>query len=378
MLSFWENKHLIHYDYIVIGSGITGLSTACSIKEMKPKANVLVLERGLFPTGASTKNAGFACIGLFTEKASDLKLMGEQSFLQLIEDRKNGLLRLRKRLGDEHIDYQNNGGYELIMHKQQVHQDEVEAMNQLLYPLFRKQVFSFQPQLVQQFGFSSDFVSNVIVNPLEGQIDTGKMIQSLYRYAGFLQVKVITGAEVLGFNEVANGVEVQVKNPMAEEPIYFKTGKLAVCTNAFTKQLLPDIEITPGRGQVLATSPIPDLKFKGVFSFDDGYYYFRNFENRIIFGGGRNLDFETETTTAFGFNKQIMNQLEFYLEEMIVPGTPYQIEQRWSGIMAFGKDKLPVLKKVSNNIAVGARLNGMGIALGSKIGDDLATLLVKN
>jgi glycine/D-amino acid oxidase-like deaminating enzyme len=80
MLSFWEQKELIHYDYIVVGSGITGLSTACVIKERKPNAHILVLERGLLPTGASTKNAGFACIGSLSEKVYDLALMGEDWF----------------------------------------------------------------------------------------------------------------------------------------------------------------------------------------------------------------------------------------------------------------------------------------------------------
>jgi hypothetical protein len=61
---------------------------------------------------------------------------------------------------------------------------------------------------------------------------------------------------------------------------------------------------------------------------------------------------------------------------MILPGNKMKIEQQWSGIMAFGKNKLPLVQKVSEHIAVGARLNGMGIALSSKIGEEIATLLV--
>jgi glycine/D-amino acid oxidase-like deaminating enzyme len=63
MLSLWEKQSFLEYDVIVVGAGITGLSTAVSIKEKNPKISVLVVERGILPTGASTKNAGFACFG---------------------------------------------------------------------------------------------------------------------------------------------------------------------------------------------------------------------------------------------------------------------------------------------------------------------------
>ncbi|MGZ5243758.1 MAG: hypothetical protein ACXWW0_07675 [Bacteroidia bacterium] len=33
MLSFWERESFLHYDIIIIGSGIVGLSTAISLKE---------------------------------------------------------------------------------------------------------------------------------------------------------------------------------------------------------------------------------------------------------------------------------------------------------------------------------------------------------
>jgi len=50
----------LNYDLIVVGAGFTGLSTAIHFKKHHKKANVLVLDRGIFPSGASSKNAGFA------------------------------------------------------------------------------------------------------------------------------------------------------------------------------------------------------------------------------------------------------------------------------------------------------------------------------
>ncbi|TNF41570.1 MAG: FAD-dependent oxidoreductase, partial [Cytophagales bacterium] len=57
MISYWEQKNFLNHDLIVVGSGFTGLSTAIHFKKKNPKAKVLVLEKEIFPTGASTKNA---------------------------------------------------------------------------------------------------------------------------------------------------------------------------------------------------------------------------------------------------------------------------------------------------------------------------------
>jgi len=44
--------------------------------------------------------------------------------------------------------------------------------------------------------------------------------------------------------------------------------------------------------------------------------------------------------------------------------------------MAFGNNKIPLVKKMGDHCAIGVRLGGMGIAIGSKIGNDTANLLM--
>lgn len=114
MLSIWERNEFIQYDHIIIGSGIVGLTTAYYLKKNHPNKSVLVLERGLLPTGASTKNAGFACMGSLTEILDDLKTASEEEVLKLFLLRKKGLERLQSILGKEKMGYQTNGSYELI------------------------------------------------------------------------------------------------------------------------------------------------------------------------------------------------------------------------------------------------------------------------
>ncbi len=376
MISYWEQTQLLHYDFVIVGSGITGLSCAAELKEKYPALKILVLERGLLPTGASTKNAGFACFGTLTEMVYDISVMGESNLLKLVQDRIAGLQILRNRLGDDKIDYVNNGGYELIIEKHNHNElpAQLKHLNELLFPLFKQDVFLFDELATDDFGFDKKLVKRVIRNPLEGQINTGKMMQALIEYVTKLGVQIITGAEVLDIVDEESLVTICAKG-LHQDITTFTCKKVAVCTNAFTKKLFPSLAINPGRGQVLVTKPIDNLKIKGTFSFDEGFYYFRNIDNRIIFGGGRNLAFDEETTTVFEINKRIQDELKRLLKTLILPNTPFEIDYAWSGIMAFGEDKLPIMQKQSKNVVLGARLNGMGVALGSKIAKDVVNLL---
>jgi hypothetical protein len=63
------------------------------------------------------------------------------------------------------------------------------------------------------------------------------------------------------------------------------------------------------------------------------------------------------------------------MHEMISPNEDLEVDQVWSGVMAFGTTKEPIVKKVSDRIALGARLGGMGVALGTEVGFDVAALL---
>jgi glycine/D-amino acid oxidase-like deaminating enzyme len=110
---------------------------------------------------------------------------------------------------------------------------------------------------------------------------------------------------------------------------------------------------------------------------DSGYYYFRNVDNRVLFGGGRQLDFAAETTTQLDTTEKIQRQLEHYLKELILPTTTFEIAHRWSGIMGVGSHKKPIVKALSERVYCGVRMGGMGVALGSLVGKELATLTLQ-
>jgi gamma-glutamylputrescine oxidase len=149
-----------------------------------------------------------------------------------------------------------------------------------------------------------------------------------------------------------------------------------MATNAFARQLYPDLQVTPGRGQVLVTKPVPGLKLKGTYHFNEGYYYFRNIDGRVLFGGGRNLDFAAEETPEFGHTDLVKQKLTDYLHNVILPGQNAEIDYWWSGIMGFGEEISPIVKQVEPNIFCAVRCNGMGVAMGSLVGEEVAELML--
>jgi gamma-glutamylputrescine oxidase len=373
--SYWEQTQFVNNaDVIIIGSGIVGLSAALHLKKQQPGIKVLVLERGFLPAGASTKNAGFACFGTISEQMAYLKRSSEEDVLRMVDYKWRGLQRLRQNLGDEAIDFQQPGGYELFRNDEE--QQANEFIEQLTYfnnllkqAIGKPDIYAVADAKIAGFGFAG--VSKMIVNRYEGQLNTGKMMRAL------LQKVYNTGAIVLNNCDV-NGIKygdqyIQLTTTQGN----FKTGKVIVATNAFASQLFPDLQVVPGRGQVLVTKPIPKLKLNGTYHFNEGYYYFRNIDNRVLFGGGRNINFKSEETFNLGNTDQIKQQLTTYLNELILPGQNAEIDYWWSGIMGFGEDINPIVKQIQPKVYCAVRCNGMGVAMGSLVGEEVAELAMK-
>ena len=372
MLSYWEQASFTRYDHIIIGAGIVGLSAAIELKHKYPKRTVLVLERGLLPTGATTRNAGFACMGSATELLDDLQSRNEEDVIALFEKRKRGLEKLRNRFNDAAIGYRADGGYELIGDGELYALDKLDYLNDLLQPVLGMDAFEQRDDLIAEFGLNT---RALIRNNSEGGLNSGMLMRALLQMAMNYEIEVKTGAEVLRFEEEKDAIQVILSNPHRSHELRLKAGRLFICTNAFTGKLLPGEDVIPGRGQVLITDPVPGLKLRGVYHFDQGYYYFREIDGRVLFGGGRNLDFEGETTTAIALNAHIQADLEQKLKDIILPGMPFSIAQRWAGIMAFGAHKGPIVKAFSGKVFGAFRMGGMGVALGSETARELVDLV---
>ena len=372
-VSYWEQDAMLDADFIVVGGGIIGLQTALELRARRPRDSIVVLERGLLPCGASSRNAGFACFGSLTEILADIADIGEEAALAIVERRWRGLNRLRQRMGDDALGYEGFGGYELLLDQHLPAAEQIDTLNAKLQPLFGQPVFSLDAEGLRATRFGPQ-VKALVRNPLEGQIHSGRAMRSLAKLAAQQGIEIHTGAQVTGVEDDGKQVNVRVAG---ERGLVFRAAGVALCTSGITSELLPDCGIAPGRGQVVVTSEIPDLNWRGTYHLDEGFYYFRNVGKRVLLGGGRNLDFAGEQTTDMELTGKIQAALLNLLQETILPHHPFQIEHRWAGIMGFTRDALPVVRQTSARVAIGFGCNGMGVALSAEIAADTAALLTQ-
>jgi glycine/D-amino acid oxidase-like deaminating enzyme len=366
-LSFWERSiYTDGIDFTIIGAGIVGMSAALHLRKANPNAKIILLERGYLPTGASTKNAGFTCFGSPSELSDDLSKMDERTVWDTVSMRMEGLRELFSLVDPVNILYEACGSWDIIREEEQsLTPDFLAYLNEKLFEISgEKSVYSEDKTKMMDSGFKG--VKTAYHNRLEGAIHTGKLIEELHRCCTNKGIHFLFGVNVLSFESYDSGIEIQTSMGALQSP------KLLVCTNAFAKEYLSDIQAV--RAQVLVTKPITNLSVNGTFHMESGYYYFRNFGNRILFGGGRNLDFTGETSTEFETTLLIQEKLKQYLHELILPNTPVEIDYSWSGIMAVGSEKKPIIQKTNKNIAFGVRMGGMGVAIGASVGKQLSNI----
>lgn len=374
MFSVWEAGQFHRSPQLaVIGGGIVGLFTALFHKRRHPHHHVLVLERGPFPSGASVKNAGFACFGSPSELLADLDSEGTDAMLVRVEERWRGLLELRAELGDEAIGFEPTGGHEVYGPHDPLYTrvaERFDALNDLLRPLFGATVFQWDPVALERSGMAR--LAHLARTDLEGPVDSGALMNSLLRKAVAEGVLFRPCAEVLGFEEGSESVLIRLADGTE-----LHADRVVVATNAWTNELLPQLAVVPARGQVLLTHPLPGLRLSGTFHYDEGFYYFRDHFGGVLLGGGRNLDIAGETTSEEGTTPLIQDALIKLLEEVIIPDQPYSIARRWSGIMGMGPSKSPIVERCSERVVAAVRLGGMGVAIGIRVARRAAGLVAE-
>ncbi len=141
---------------------------------------------GYLPSGASSKNAGFACFGSATELMDDLESMPEKKVWDTVELRWKGLMQLRELIGDDNLKLQINGSWDLISNDQDPlflkTKENLPYLNAQIEKITgEKDVYSIESNIKSKFGFNK--IKTSIKNRLEGQIDTASMNEAFYKKA---------------------------------------------------------------------------------------------------------------------------------------------------------------------------------------------------
>jgi len=367
-LSYWDKSILQKpCDVLIIGAGLVGLSSAISLKKRIPSMSIEILEKQSYGALASSRNAGFACFGSLSEIYADIAKYGEEQTIALLQKRRRGIRNLIDKFGSHNLQYKNYGGYEVFAQA-----DDYDLQNSRIQEVNKwigSDIFqaTSTPEGIKLYPMA-------ILNREEGQLHTGRLYNLLRTEALQLGITITRSAEVMKVYSDQNTVTFKIE-PYTDH-LEKKAAKVLLCTNAITKVLLKEEDIIPVRNQVIITHPIEGLAWKGCFHQDEGYIYFRNVDDRILIGGARHR-FPDEEIGILGSNYANLNFLLDHVSEFLAPhNVSVSIDQSWSGILSGGNDRMPIVKRIHENMVVAARLSGMGVAIGMDIGEEAATLLL--
>lgn len=370
--SYWERSVLLKpFDFAVLGAGIIGKQIAIKIKQKHPSARIALIDRYPVPYGASTRNAGFACFGSISEITDDFTRSPKEAVIALAEKRFRGIQQLVQEFGRDRIGYVHGGGYEIFetgkTEDLSLALENIDEINQLMKDATGlSNIFEHKTGSVSGIRCLNDY----IYNSHEGMLNSGMLNETIAAKAHASGIVPFYGFNVDMFEQNTDGYRLFQTNGPALE-----CRQLIIANNAFAARFLPDLDIVPARGQVIVTHPIDNLQLNGIYHSDKGYIYFRNIDNRVLIGGGRNHFYEEEETFDFKGSEKVKNFLENYLRTIVLPDTPFTVDMHWSGIMAMGREKLPIVKRINEHLLACVRMSGMGVALGPVLSDEVCDML---
>ena len=363
-VSLWQRppKHTTeHCDVAIIGAGITGLSAAIELESRG--ISTIVLESEYAGSKASGRNAGYLIRGAAENYALASKKLGRET-AQFLWDWTQSNLAGLKALGIESTKSFDHRASCIVAIGDPEHSELIESHEMLVDD-------GFSSLLVDPKDAPSDPLWRSgkptlgLMNPNDAVCSPIELIELLG--TTLAKTPVFEHAEVFHIEDDGNRIALRTR---AVDVI---ASRVLICTNAYGPQLASTLEgiVEPNRGQMLAIKPHKrsDSKLEFAYYLNHGSEYVRSApDDQIIFGGARTYHAAHEQTSADETSKEVQSHLESFVRELIT--TEYDITARWSGIMGFTPDGMPVIGQVpihtltNPNIWFCGGLTGHGMSMG--------------
>ena len=318
-----------HYQNIVVGGGLSGLSIAYWLKKNSPSSSVVIIsDHNPSRSPASIKNAGFLTVGSLNFYLQNMKLNGKSFADEILSFcRDNHELLLAEGLLGRCKSYVRRGSFSLTS-------SEITHVPDSFSPA---QVPLDQAKPGETAWYTA----------LDGSVDPGELVKCLHEYTNV----EILDAQVTALNERSVSIEDN----------HLSTDRVFLATNAWTTELVPELKIVPTRAQALMTKPLGKLKPVNYYFSNDLAYVRVTRDSRIVLGGMRSLDPDTEETDKHGLNTKIQKSLLELARTRF--SDQVQVERQWSGIMGFSENHLPIAGVRSGvHYQAGFSGHGMGMA----------------
>ena len=347
------------YDIVIIGTGLSGVSCAYWLRRLYPVERfprILLLEKNARPcSGASGRNGGFLWPS-DDDLAAYVEDYGFDNGCQWVEFQHETLRSIARAVQEHQIDCDLN----LTRGNLALAHDDVEWRNLLQSYEYMKAYIEQHPQT----SLSLDNLELWDAEKCKQVIHSDKFIGALFmRESGTVWVaKLVYGLLNYCLNQPGVGLLMEGKVVRIEDSkkIVLENGRVILAqqaivhaSNAYVVEYLEFLrgKVLPTRGQCSRSKPIETLFWPFGLSARDGHEYYHQspIDGRIIFGGCRSSSAETENNNQNDseLNSLIHDEHERFFSKwhpgIAAKNHTVEIEQSWTGIMAFTSDELPII-----------------------------------
>ena len=359
-ISYWNSasaKKNIETDFLIIGGGIAGLSSAYWLEKNYPKSKITLVERHKIGSGASGRNAGFVTCGSSEHFAKLVKDFGTEKAVEIWQFSEQNRELLKTEIiknNSSKVLYSTTGSCTVAASDSDFNR-YIELANMM-------SGLGIAVELIDENRIKSDYAVKGFKGGIEykhdGEVHPVLLLNELR--SQLKQTEIIEDEEVCKL-ESNQGVHCQTQH------LNIKSQKVLVTLNGYLGLLWPSWEkiVRPQRGQVIVTEPLPK-KVKGPCYLTKHLCYFRQMPTgELLIGGFRNLDLETENTFTDQVSEKIQNALFEFTRNFFDFTKEAKIKNQWSGIMGFTSDgqmaigESPELKDV--HLMAGCSGHGMGL-----------------
>jgi gamma-glutamylputrescine oxidase len=359
-------------DICVVGGGFAGLGTALSLME-RGQRNVVLLEAETVGHGASGRNGGFVFGGYSLDEQALLSSAGADHGRKLYQLTLDAVEQIRRRIGRYDIDCDaTHGGIYLAnwFNDPRILDARQRFMEQHLGVSWRRLGRDeFAQQVRSERYFGALFEENAFhFHPLKyAQGLAGALAGGGVRVHEASRVTAIEAgqgaARSPGWRIATAGGEVHAR-------------EVVVCCGGYIERLYPRLAgaILPIATYVMVTEPLCTrlplaLRTNAAiydtrFAFD---YYRPLADTRLLWGGRISVRSRAPQQVAkllYGDMLKVYPQLQ---------GT--RVDYAWSGLMSYGRHKMPQLGKLPNGVWYGMGFGGHGVGPTSLAGEVLAAAL---
>ncbi len=364
------NKDLIS-DYLIIGAGYTGLSTARKLSEIDGSKKIIIIDAQLAGEGGSGRNSGYLVDTTLNDGFTSNKDI--EIYKNKVKIYEIGIKTVKKYIKEHQVDCDwNECGKYFASSKIE---DEIKAklFSNLLNSLNYKNKIIYKDELKDKLGTS--FYNIGVYTPGGILLNPGKLIRSMVDTLPE-NVDLLENTQLLNWKKNNDKIICDFKNNKIE------TKKIIFCTNGFLsssnikKNYSFPITLTASM-----TRSLTDSEFELIGSPKEwGVLPIRPMGATIRLTKDKRILIRN---TAEYRSPNSMNSKDLYNNILThktgikkrFPNLPDNlIEYSWSGIVCRSGNGSQIFEKIENNIFVAGCYNGSGIGVGTLFGEQIAIM----